>query len=192
MLVVIGATAAAGVAAAWLVMRGAFEFPPETEPEGAYLRITYNLAEGDPIAVFDYLEDPARDAVFTIHDFRRRSRDLVQAHFPEPERTKLVTEYASIADAVDGHHAFVVMAEERGWMRRLRRDLSGVTSVQIEGERATIVTARETRYSFRKRQSGAWGLTMFTPELLSEANRAARDFDVVRRAAEDYAAVAPK
>ena len=83
----------------------------------------------------------------------------------------------------------MVYAEERGWIRRLRKDLSGIAEVQIEGERATIVTARETRYSFRKRGNGTWGLTMFTAELLTESTRAARDYDVVRRAADDYANV---
>jgi len=48
------------------------------------------------------------------------------------------------------------------------------------------VTARGTRYPFRRRENGIWGLTVFTAELLAEANRASRDLDMVNRAADDY------
>ena len=69
---------------------------------------------------------------------------------------------------------------------RLERDLSGVSNVEIHGERATVVTSRGTRYPFRLRDNGVWGLTIFTAELGAEAERAARDLDVVKGAAEDY------
>lgn len=60
-------------------------------------------------------------------------------------------------------------------------------SVEIEGARATVVTARGTRYPFRRRDNGIWGLTIFTAELMDEAKRASRDLDVVEAAAADYA-----
>lgn len=188
LVVIGGAAAAAIVVGAWVATRGAFDFPPDTQPEGAYLRIVHNLLEGDPKLLFEYLEDAARHAIFTLHDFRKRSSELVDKSFPEPERERLLSEYGKVASAADGHALFLLLAEERGWLRQLRRDLSGIASVQIEGERATVVTARETRYSFRRRDNGVWGLTMFTAELLVDANRAARDHDVVERAAADYAA----
>ncbi|NUP13850.1 MAG: hypothetical protein HOW73_48060 [Polyangiaceae bacterium] len=183
-----GVLAVGAISGVWLLTRGAFEFPPDDKPEGAYLRIAHALTEGDPKVLFDYIEDPARDAIFTLHDFRKRSSDLVSANFPEPDRARLLAEYEKVASAPDGYALFSTLADERGWIGRLRKDLSGIAEVQIEGERATIVTARGTRYSFRKRGAGMWGLTMFTAELVMDANRAARDFDVVRRAAEDYAA----
>jgi hypothetical protein len=37
-----------------------------------------------------------------------------------------------------------------------------------------------------------WGTTLFTAELVAEAERAARDFDVVERAAADYRAAAAR
>jgi hypothetical protein len=58
--------------------------------------------------------------------------------------------------------------------------------VEIQGERATVVTARGTRYAFRRRENGIWGLTMFTAELSAEAERASRDLEVVDAAAKDY------
>ena len=54
------------------------------------------------------------------------------------------------------------------------------------GDRATIETTGGTRYAFRRRENGMWGLSMFTAELVAEAERAARDNDVVDKAASDY------
>ena len=58
--------------------------------------------------------------------------------------------------------------------------------MEVQGERATVVTARGTRYPFRRRENGIWGLTVFTAELDAEAERATRDLEVVERAAADY------
>jgi hypothetical protein len=72
-------------------------------------------------------------------------------------------------------------------MNRLRRDLSGVAKVERRGERATVETARGTRYPFRVRpENGIWGLTLFTAELATEAERAARDHRMIEKAAADY------
>jgi hypothetical protein len=58
--------------------------------------------------------------------------------------------------------------------------------VEITGERATVETARGTRYAFRRRENGIWGLTTFTAELMAEAEKAARDHEMVTKAARDY------
>ena len=55
-----------------------------------------------------------------------------------------------------------------------------------KGERASVVTVRGTRWPFRKRDNGIWGLTIFTAELLAEAEKATRDLAVVEAAAADY------
>ena len=75
----------------------------------------------------------------------------------------------------------------RGWIARLERDMSGVA--QRRGRRANARPSslrRGTRYPFRRRDNGIWGLTIFTAELAAEAERAARDLEVVERAADDY------
>ena len=64
-----------------------------------------------------------------------------------------------------------------------------MASTERSGKRATIVTAKGTRYSFRERPNGIWGLTAFTPTLVEEAERAARDADQVKKASLDYARV---
>ena len=167
-------------------------FPPDTTPEGAYDRIALAIAEGRPRDSFAYLETEAQWASFTIRDLRRKACDRVRASYPAAEQGKLLDAWQEVADAPDGPDVFALFAARRGWVARLERDLSGVAHVEIQGERATVVTARGTRYAFRKRDNGIWGLTLFTAELAAEAERAARDLDVVERAAADYAhAAAP-
>jgi len=41
-----------------------------------------------------------------------------------------------------------------GWLQRLRRDLSGIEHVEVKGDRASVQTARGTRYPFRRRDNG--------------------------------------
>lgn len=173
----------AGIAVGW---RRYARFPPDTTPEGAYLRIALAVAEGRVRDCFAYLEDPAQHAAYSIRDYRKRASDRVRAAYPEPERSRLLAAYAKHASAPDGADVWVDMAEHRGWVGRLRRDLSGVAKIETNGERATIETVRGTRYGFRRRPNGIWGLTLFTAELLAEAERAARDADVVEKAAADY------
>ena len=102
-----------------------------------------------------------------------------------PSRARSLDAWKDAAIAPGGAdvRAFAV---RRGWVARLDRDLSGAAHVEIQGERATVVTARGTRYPFRRRENGIWGLTIFTAELQAEAERASRDLDGVDRAAGDY------
>lgn len=182
---VVGASSVAGLAGV-LVWRKLFQFPPDTTPEGAYLRLAYNLGRGDARSCFPYLEDRAQHAAYSIRDYRKKASDRINAAYPEPERTKLLAEYKAHAEAPDGSDVWAEMAARRGWITRLRRDLSGIAKVEASGDRVTIETARGTRYPMRRRENGIWGLTMFTAELLAEAERAARDWEVVERAALDY------
>jgi hypothetical protein len=182
-----------GVGLVAIVLGGAYiawqrsaGFPPDTTPEGAYLRIVVAVGEGRARDCFAYLEDRAQHAAYSIHDYRRRASDRVAAAYPEPERARLLDAYRAHATAPDGADVWLDMAKSRGWIARLRRDMSGAAKIEVSGERATIETARGTRYGFRRRENGIWGLTLFTAELVAEAERAARDAEVVERAAADY------
>jgi hypothetical protein len=161
-------------------------FPPESSPEGAYARIALAVAERRARDAFPYLETEAQWASFTIRDVRRKACDRVRSAYPPGDGAALIDAWHAEADAPDGPDAFGVLAAQRGWVQRLERDLSGVAHVEIQGERATVVTARGTRYPFRRRENGIWGLTIFTAELQAEAERASRDLEVVERAAADY------
>jgi hypothetical protein len=183
---VAGGIAALVLAGSWAAWQRASRFPPDTSPEGAYLRVAVNITEGRVRDCFAYLEDQAQHAAYSIRDYRKRASDRIAASYPEPERTRLLDAYKAHATAPDGADVWLEMAQRRGWVGRLRRDLSGVAKVEQSGERATIETARGTRYGFRKRENGIWGLTIFTADLLAEAERAARDAEVVERAAADY------
>jgi hypothetical protein len=162
-------------------------FPSDRTPEGAYLRVVIAVNRGRAEDFFAYTETRAQHAAYTIIDFRKKARERVLGAYPEPERSRLAQEYAAEASAPDGKDLFALYAKRFGWMARLRRDLSGIKRVEISGDRATVETARGTRYAFRRRENGIWGLTLFTPLLDAEAERAARDFSVIDKAAGDYA-----
>jgi hypothetical protein len=161
-------------------------FPPDKTPEGAYARIALAIADRRPKDTFAYLETEAQWAAYTVLDARKKACQRVQASYPADQRSKLLDAWQEEADAADGADEFARLATRRGWIGRLERDLSGSAHVEIQGERATVVTGRGTRYAFRRRENGIWGLTLFTAELEAEAERASRDLTIVERAAADY------
>jgi hypothetical protein len=115
---------------------------------------------------------------------RHLSRKLILETYPEPARAAAL---ATLKDSsASGEAWFVAEAESRSWFTRLRRDLSPPEQVEEVGERAVVVTARGTRYPFRKRENGIWGLTVFTADLVAESTRASRDLAMIRKSAEDY------
>ncbi|HEX3770207.1 MAG TPA: hypothetical protein VHV30_05055 [Polyangiaceae bacterium] len=161
-------------------------FPPDTTPEGAYLRVAMAVSERRVRDAFPYLETESQWASYTIRDQRRAACERVRASYPPDQAKPLLEAWSAEADAPDGADLFALLAQRRGWVARLDRDLSGAANTDIEGERATVVTGRGTRYTFRRRENGIWGLTMFTAELDAEAERSSRDLEVVQRAASDY------
>jgi hypothetical protein len=161
-------------------------FPSDRTPEGAYLRVAKAVNQDRPEDFFAYLETPAQHAAYSIRDYRKKARDRVLATYPEPERTRLAAAYAADATAADGPDLFRTYAVRRGFVALLRRDLSGVAKTETVGERATVETVRGTRYAFRRRENGIWGLTLFTPALTADAEKAARDYQLIDRAASDY------
>jgi hypothetical protein len=161
-------------------------YPSDRTPEGAYLRIMVAVNRGRPEEFFAYIETEAQHACYTIRDYRRRARDRVLGAYPEPERTRIAQAYRPLAEAPDGADVFGMYARERAWLDRLRRDMSHVDHVEVQGERATVQTVRGTRYPMRRRDNGIWGLTLFTAALVSEAEKVARDAAMVDQAARDY------
>ncbi len=161
-------------------------YPSDRTPEGAYLRVMSAVNRGKPEAFFAYLETAAQHACYTIRTYRKQARDRVASAYPEPERERLMLAYATEADAPDGADVFALHAHKRGWLDRLRRDLSGIAKVEVQGDRATVETARGTRYPFRRRENGIWGLTLFSATLVAEAEKAARDAAMIEKAAADY------
>jgi hypothetical protein len=159
-------------------------FPKDTTPEGAYLRIAKHLTQADERGMFPYLETEAQWASYTLFNARTEARALVQADFPESERGSVPKDV--VESVPTGEDAFVALARKKGWLTRLRKDLSAVQSVEIVGERAAVVTQRGTRYPFRKRENGIWGITIFTAELVNESVRAVRDLEQIKKSAEDY------
>ncbi len=173
-------TPAAWFGIAWL------RYPSDRTPEGAYLRVMSAVNRGSPEAFFAYLETPAQHACYTLRTYRKQARDRVLEAYPEPERTRIAEAYRAEAEAADGADVFALHAHRNGWLDRLRKDMSGIAKVEVSGERATVETARGTRYPFRRRENGIWGLTLFTATLHTEGEKAARDAALIEQAAKDY------
>ena len=163
-----------------------FAFPSDRTPRGAYLRVVIAVNRGRVQDFFAYTETRAQHACYTIRDYRKKTREHVLQSFPEPERSRLAAEYAEEAAAPDGADVLAIYAKRNGWMNRLRKDMSGVAQVEELGERATVQTAHGTRYPFRRRENGIWGLTLFTATLSAEAEKSARDLALIEKAANDY------
>ncbi|MBX3234233.1 MAG: hypothetical protein KIT84_04050 [Labilithrix sp.] len=161
-------------------------YPPDTTPEGAYMRVARHVGDDDPRAFFSYIEQEAIWACYTLRDVRKKARDLVLASYPAPQRDELAQAYAPFAEAPDGADVFAHLYRTRGWGRRLRKDLSGVAHVDRDGDRASVVTVKNTRWPFKRRDNGIWGIMIFTAELLADAEKASRDLAVVEAAAKDY------
>lgn len=182
------AVAAAAIALGLAVFAAVYRpFPSDRTPEGAYMRVARAVAEDHPEHMFAYLDRDAQWASYSVRDARRAALEAMKGGYPEDERARLEAEYRPFADAPDGKDVFARYYRARGWDKRLRKDLSGVVRSEVEGERASVVTARGTRYAFKRRpENGIWGLTGFTAELLAESERAARDLAVVQAAARDW------
>lgn len=161
-------------------------FPSDQTPEGAYLRVVKAVSQHAPAQFFAYLEEPAQHACYTIRDYRKRSLEQAQGVFPAEELARLEEKWGALAQAPDGADVFALYAEEQGWLLQLRRDVSGISHVEQVGDRASVQTVRGTRYAFRRRPNGIWGMTAFTATLVDEAERAARDHTLLLKAVEDY------
>jgi hypothetical protein len=185
---VLGAGAASLAVLPWYLSGAGKAFPPDTTVEGVYLRVALAIHDDRIADMFAYLETEAQWGCFTILELKHKAFDLVMSSYPEGERESVLPGLRMASEVTTAPDLFALEAKARGWVTRMRRDLSGHKSMQIEGERATLETTRGTRYAFRRRENGIWGLTMFTAELRAEAERAARDLTVIERAAQDYGA----
>lgn len=188
-LVVVGAVAlVVGVSPTVYMRMATRDFPADTTPDGAYYRVVLAVSDDKLSSAFAYLETDAQWAVFTLLDYERKMGDLIASSYPEPERARLLVDLEDARAATSTEDYFARLARKLGFAARLRRDLSGIAKVEVVGERATVETARGTRYAFRRRENGIWGMTMFSAELRARAERASRDIVVIERSAADYRA----
>ncbi len=177
-----------------LAYAGAWVFyPTDRTPKGAYFRVTNGVNRGQPEEVFPYLETAAQHAAFTIHKYHSDALKRIEQAYPAPNKEVEKQRFAEVASLSPGPGVFEWYARRLHWLEQLRKDLSGVARVEVNGERATVETVRGTRYAFRQRENGMWGLTLFTAQLVADAEKAARDYALVDAAASDYqrARVAP-
>lgn len=192
---IIGFAVFAIATVAFVLFRALVSEPAPTSPEGAYVRVAARISSGDAKGVYALLDDRARDACARLSRARKEASALVESTFPEPDRTRLLAEYEPIASAADLEGVWLALSSARGYATNLRRDLSGVASVERDVEAdgaATIVTARGARYPFTRRSDGTWGLSLFTEEIVTDAWRAERDLEIIQASSADYARVPPR
>lgn len=161
-------------------------FPSDKTPEGAYLRIVKAVNQGQPQSFFAYIDEEAQHACYSILSYRQQSLARVRGGYPQEARGDLELRLEQIARLEDAPYVFAAYAEREGWLSQLRADLSGIHHVETEGARATVVTANGTRYAFRRRPGGIYGLSAFTAYLMEEAEKAARDHKLIEKTASDY------
>jgi hypothetical protein len=161
-------------------------YPTDRTPKGAYYRVTTAVNRGQPLELFPYLETAAQHAAFTIHKYSVDAVKRIDAAYPAESGQRERDRFLALATREPGPGVFEWYADKYAWMDQLRRDLSGVANVEIAGERATVETVRGTRYAFRLRDNGMWGLTLFTARLVADAEKIARDYSVIDAAASDY------
>lgn len=161
-------------------------YPSDRTPKGAYFRLTNGVNRGKARDVFPYLETAAQHAAFTIHKYHSAAIKRIDEGYPVEQRDVERRRFAELAALEPGPGVFEWYARRYNWIEQLRKDLSGVASVEVSGERATVETVRGTRYAFRQRENGMWGLTSFTARLVGDAEKAARDYSLVDAAATDY------
>jgi len=164
-------------------------YPDDRSPRGAYYRVMTAVNQGRSRDLFPYTETEAQHAAFTIGNYYRDAVARVEAAYPEPARSTELERLRPLAQVEPGPGVFAWYAERYGWFDRLRRDLSGIAHIEIDADRATVQTVRGTRYPFRRRDNGIWGLTLFTARLVHDAEKAARDFAQIEAAAKDYQAL---
>lgn len=178
-----------GAALCWLLL-----LPSDKTPEGAYLRIAGEIGRGDYVTPFHYLEERAQHACYSIANYRSKSSALIATHYKEPERSTWLARYQTYAEATaggadPGAAVWLAIAEKQGFLAELKKDLSGIAKVEHRSDdanaaeamtHATITTMKGTRYAFRRRDNGMWGLTLFTAFLDAEAKRASRDYEQIK------------
>jgi hypothetical protein len=161
-------------------------YPTDRTPKGAYYRVATAVNKESARELFPYLETAAQHAAFTLHKYSADAVQRIDAAYPQELAVRERERFVAVAKLEPGPGVFEAYAERFGWLDQLRRDLSGVANVEVTGERATVETVRGTRYAFRLRDNGMWGLTLFTARLVADAEKIARDYSVIDAAASDY------
>ncbi|MGH7270391.1 MAG: hypothetical protein ACREJ3_08160, partial [Polyangiaceae bacterium] len=85
-------------------------FPPDTTPEGAYVRIARAVTAHRSRDAFPYLETEAQWASYTIRDMRKKASERVRASYPHDQRGALLAAWADEAQAPDGADVFALLA----------------------------------------------------------------------------------
>ncbi len=161
-------------------------FPPDATPEGAYARIALALSNGRPKDAFAYLETDAQWAGYLDPRRSETGRRAREGKLPG-DRTGSVARGVAQRGGRAGRRRCVRSSGQTPWVDRAARE--GLVGRDSDGNTGRPRDHRNrAKHALlvsptRQRHLGA---DPFTAELQAEAERAARDLDVVERAADDY------
>jgi hypothetical protein len=170
--------------------------------EQALARLQNVVANRDPAALFDVLDQRSRWAWMTIQKSHREAYDIILSNYPEgPERERELRRFQK--GAVLGS-ARALFAEElgQGALAQLVSPLPPVQRFETvaaaaaptgspdpesadEPVREAILTDG-TRLPFRRGPDGSWGYSGLAHTSAERQNRALHDVELVRASAADY------
>jgi hypothetical protein len=173
--------------------------------EQALARLQNVVANRDPAALFDVLDQRSRWAWMTIQKSHREAYDIILSNYPEgPERERELRRFQK--GAVLGS-ARALFAEElgQGALAQLASPLppverfetvaaapepaapaAGPDPVSAEESVREAILTDGTRLPFRRGPDGGWGYSGLARTSAERQNRALHDVELVRASAADY------
>ena len=171
-------------------------------PEEALARLQNVVANRDPAALFDVLDQRSRWAWMTIQKTHREAYDIILSNYPEgPERERELRRFQKGAMLGSARALF---AEEVGQaaLDALVNPLAPVErfepaapaapapasspAAEPPDQASVAVLTDGTRLPFERGPDGSWGYAAFAHASSERQNRALHDVELVRTSAADY------
>jgi hypothetical protein len=160
--------------------------PDTRSVEGALAAAARATESGDARALYKVLDERARHAMISIVRDRRRSAELVQAQYPEPERSRTLAALGEAAHVEDAASLFARRCDA-GCMAAIAAQLAAPRSQRQAGAELVVDTARDTEVRLYRGSDTRYGLVWQTEALSRERNQAARDAEQIQKNADLYA-----
>jgi hypothetical protein len=162
------------------------ERPDASTPKGAFALLSPCMDRGDAGCLFRQLDRDSRWAVQTIHKTLGQMKRIVDASYPESERSHAFGAWGEEARAETPDGMFRVFCQKRQCLSRIAAGFSAVKQVSSNGEnRATVTTLRGAAFEMAA-FDGQWGLAVYQKELLAAKLRFIDSLKQVERNAKAF------
>jgi len=164
--------------------------------EQALARLQNVVANRDPAALFDVLDQRSRWAWMTIQKSHREAYDIILSNYPEgPERERELRRFqkgavlgsarALFADEL-GQGALAQLASPLPPVQRFETAAAGPDPDSGDEPVREAILTDGTRLPFRRGPDGGWGYSGLARTSAERQNRALHDVELVRASAADY------